>query len=628
MTVKILGRRFPAAATYAVALGAAVLLVLLTVAAALWQTDNYRALNANVRDQVEARAHFRLFLRGLQDAETAQRGYLLTGREEYLSPFASGRAEVERELALIEAQAGSNLARIAEAKLLRSIVTGKIDEMALTIELRRRGRLNEALLIVNSDRGRQVMDELREILGAAERREHAEMLEAMRAAEAASARLRLVVVLAGLLLLGVGALLVMTVRNAMAELRASRDEAQAAHQSQLDEMAARERAEAKVRQMQKMEAIGQITGGVAHDFNNMLAVILSALQLAKRRMDKGQEGAPQFIDSAIDGARRAAALTSRLLAFARRQPLSPAVLDVNRVLGGMSDMLTRTLGEQIEMETVLGAGLWRVHADRHELEQAVLNICVNARDAMEGVGKLTIESSNAYLDEAYASANLDVTAGQYAMIAITDTGAGMSAETKAQAFEPFFTTKSVGKGTGLGLSHVHGFLKQSGGHVAIYSELGVGTTIKLYLPRTQLAEAEDAAPSMSIADEALAGDPATLVLVVEDDDRVRTLSVAALRDLGYTVLHASGGPAALTVLEANPGVALLFTDVVMPEMSGRQLADEAKRRYPQLKVLYTTGYTQNAIVHNGVVDADARLILKPYSLGELARKVRAVLDER
>ncbi|HRE44008.1 MAG TPA: CHASE3 domain-containing protein [Terricaulis sp.] len=628
MTVKILGRRFPATATYAVALGAAVLLVLLTVAAALWQADHYRALNANVRDQVEARAHFRLFFRGLQDAETAQRGYLLTGREEYLSPFASGRAEVEREMALIEAQAGSNLARIAEAKLLRSIATGKIDEMALTIELRRRGRLNEALLIVNSDRGRQVMEELRDILGAAERREHAEMLEAMRAAEAASARLRLVVVLAGLLLLGVGALLVMTVRNAMAELRASRDEAQAAHQSQLEEMAARERAEAKVRQMQKMEAIGQITGGVAHDFNNMLAVILSALQLAKRRMDKGQEGAPQFIDSAIDGARRAAALTSRLLAFARRQPLSPAVLDVNRVLGGMSDMLTRTLGEQIEVETVLGAGLWRVHADRHELEQAVLNICVNARDAMEGVGKLTIESSNAYLDEAYASANLDVTAGQYAMIAITDTGAGMSPETKAQAFEPFFTTKSVGKGTGLGLSHVHGFLKQSGGHVAIYSELGVGTTIKLYLPRTQLAEAEEAAPSMSIADEALAGDPATLVLVVEDDDRVRTLSVAALRDLGYTVLHASGGPAALTVLEANPGVALLFTDVVMPEMSGRQLADEAKRRYPQLKVLYTTGYTQNAIVHNGVVDADARLILKPYSLADLARKVRAVLDER
>nr|HRK64441.1 ATP-binding protein [Terricaulis sp.] len=333
------------------------------------------------------------------------------------------------------------------------------------------------------------------------------------------------------------------------------------------------------------------------------------------------------IDSAIDGAKRAASLTSRLLAFARRQPLNPSVLDVNRVLGDMSDMLARALGEQVEMETVLAAGLWRVNADRHELEQAILNICVNARDAMDGAGKLTIESGNAFLDEGYAAANIDVTAGQYVMIAITDTGAGMSPEVKAQAFEPFFTTKQIGKGTGLGLSHVHGFLKQSGGHVAIYSEIGVGTTIKLYLPRTNLAE-QEIAPAAALSDESLVGDAATLVLVVEDDDRVRDLSVAALRDLGYTVLHASSGKAALTVLEANPGVALLFTDVVMPEMSGRVLADEARKRNPDLKVLYTTGYTQNAIVHNGVVDADARLILKPYSLSDLARKVRAVLDER
>ena len=496
--------------------------------------------------------------------------------------------------------------------------------MALTIELRRRG-LNEALLIVNSDRGREVMDELREFCrplngASTQMRCHARGQIRQRAAPA-------VVVLAGLLLLGVGALLVMTVRNAMAELRASRDAAMAAHQSQLDEMSARERAEAKVRQMQKMEAIGQITGGVAHDFNNMLAVILSALQLAKRRMDKGQEGAPQFIDSAIDGARARRSLTSRLLAFARRQPLSPSVFDVNRVLGDMSDMLARALGEQVEMETVLGGGLWRVNADRHELEQAILNICVNARDAMDGAGKLTIESANTYLDEGYAAANVDVTAGQYVMIAITDTGSGMSPEVKAQAFEPFFTTKRIGKGTGLGLSHVHGFLKQSGGHVAIYSELGVGTAIKLYLPRTNL-DKQEYAPVISISEEGLAGDPSVIVLVVEDDDRVRALSVAALRDLGYTVLHASSGPAALTVLEANPGITLLFTDVVMPEMSGRQLADEAKRRNPELKVLYTTGYTQNAIVHNGVVDADARLLLKPYSLSDLARKVRSVLDGR
>lgn len=626
MTVKILGRRLPAAATYAVALGAAVLLLLLTVAGALWQTDRSLELNALVRDRVESRSHFRLLLRGLQDTETAQRGFLLTSNGTYLEPFGAGRAEVDRELTLIEAQARDPNDQ-KEAARLRELATGKIDEMALTIELHRRGRVNEARLIVLSDRGKEVMDELRDIINAAERREHNEMLEAMRSAEAAGARLRLVVVLAGVLLFGIGLLLVTAVRNAMAELRASRDEAQAAHARQMQEIAARESAEDKVRQMQKMEAIGQITGGVAHDFNNMLAVILSALQLAKRRMERGQEGASQFIDSAIDGAKRAASLTSRLLAFARRQPLNPSVLDVNRVLGDMSDMLARALGEQVEMETVLAAGLWRVNADRHELEQAILNICVNARDAMDGAGKLTIESGNAFLDEGYAAANIDVTAGQYVMIAITDTGAGMSPEVKAQAFEPFFTTKQIGKGTGLGLSHVHGFLKQSGGHVAIYSEIGVGTTIKLYLPRTNLAE-QEIAPAAALSDESLVGDAATLVLVVEDDDRVRDLSVAALRDLGYTVLHASSGKAALTVLEANPGVALLFTDVVMPEMSGRVLADEARKRNPDLKVLYTTGYTQNAIVHNGVVDADARLILKPYSLSDLARKVRAVLDER
>lgn len=626
MTVKILGRRFPAAATYTVALGAAVILLLLTVAGALWQTDRSLELNAAVRERVELRSNLRLLLRGLQDAETSQRGYLLTSNQSYLEPLSQGRAQIDRALDLIEGQADTS-ERTAEAARLRELATGKVDEIMLTIQLHGRGRVNEARLIVDSDRGKQLMDELRDIIGDAEQREHNAMLEAMRSAESAGGQLRLVVVFAGMLLFGVGVLLVIAARNAMAELRASRDAAQAAQAAQAAEVAARESAEGKVRQMQKMEAIGQITGGVAHDFNNMLAVILSALQLAKRRMERGQEGADQFIDSAIDGARRAAALTSRLLAFARRQPLSPAVLDVNRVLGDMSDMLSRALGEQIEMETVLAGGLWRVNADRHELEQAILNICVNARDAMDGAGKLTIESANTHLDEGYAAANIDVTAGQYVMIAITDTGAGMSPAVRAQAFEPFFTTKQIGKGTGLGLSHVHGFLKQSGGHVAIYSELGVGTTLKLYLPRTALAEKE-AAPLVTVSEEGLAGDPGTVVLVVEDDDRVRALSVAALRDLGYTVLHASGGPAALTVLDANPGVALLFTDVVMPEMSGRVLADEAKKRNPEIKVLYTTGYTQNAIVHNGVVDADARLLLKPYSLSDLARKVRSVLDEK
>jgi CheY-like chemotaxis protein len=293
----------------------------------------------------------------------------------------------------------------------------------------------------------------------------------------------------------------------------------------------------------------------------------------------------------------------------------------------MSELLRRTLGEQVELETELAGGAWRVMADKSELEQAILNVSVNARDAMPEGGKLTIESGNADLDEKYASANSDVTPGQYLMIAITDTGHGMSRDVMVQAFEPFFTTKEVGKGTGLGLSHVHGFLKQSDGHVAIYSEVGHGTTVKLYLPRTGLEETVETVQPQVDAD-AYPGDAATLILVVEDDERVRILSVAALRELGYTVLHAESGAHALKTLEANPGVSLLFTDVVMPNMSGRALADEALKRYPDLKVLFTTGYTRNAIVHNGIVDPDAQLLLKPYSFSDLARKIRLALDAK
>jgi signal transduction histidine kinase len=626
MTVNVLGRRLPATVTYVVALGTAFLLLALTVGAALWQADAGTDLNALVRETADRRGHYRVLLQRLTDAETAQRGYVLTeGEAKYLEPFLGAGADVEREMVALEADAAANPELRNEIRRLRELVSRKFDELQLTVDLQGRGRRNEALIIMRTDRGRELMDEVRAIVDRAETRESARLLDNLAADDRANARLRWVIILAGILIFGIGALLLVTVRGAMRELRIARDDAQAAHARVVDEMGAREQAESKVRQMQKMEAIGQITGGVAHDFNNMLAVIMSALQLARRRLDRGEKGAETFIDAAVDGARRAASLTNRLLAFARRQPLSPTVMDVNRVLGDMSDLLRRSLGEQVELETVLAGGLWRVNADRAELEQAILNICVNARDAMPDGGKLTIESGNAFLDEAYAAANIDVTAGQYVLIAITDSGAGMDGETRTRAFEPFFTTKDIGKGTGLGLSQVHGFLKQSGGHAAIYSEVGHGTTVKLYLPRTHLAETELAAVTPETAD--VSGDPATIILVVEDEERVRSLSVASLRELGYTVLHASSGPAALQILEANPNVALLFTDVVMPEMSGKVLADEARTRNPALRVLYTTGYTQNAIVHNGVLDADARLLLKPYSLNDLARKVRAVLKE-
>ncbi|WP_228126769.1 CHASE3 domain-containing protein [Candidatus Viadribacter manganicus] len=626
MTVNVLGRQLPAAATYVAALSAALLLLVITVVAALWQTEQTTQLNADVRQSLAQRSSLRLLMRGVQDAETGQRGYLLTGNENYLDPYFAGRSDIEREIANIETYAGQNPERVAEARRMRELVSSKLEELQTTIDLRREGRGNLAMARVRDGRGKLVMDEFRALIAAAEAREQAGVIEAMAAVDRGATRLRFVIIIAGLLLLGVAALLVVTVRNAMSELRVSRDEARSAHERVLQEMGAREQAEEKVRQMQKMEAIGQLTGGVAHDFNNMLAVIISSLQLAQRRLARGDTDIARFADAAMDGARRAATLTNRLLAFARRQPLQPQVLDVNRVIAGMSDLLRRTLGESISLEIVLGGGAWRSHADQSELENAILNACVNARDAMPEGGKLTIETSNVFLDEAYAAANAEVTPGQHVMIAITDTGGGMSPEVRARVFEPFYTTKEVGKGTGLGLAHVHGFLKQSGGHVAIYSEVGVGTTVKFYLPRTQMEESEDQVVRTESKDLPM-GDAATIVLVVEDEERVRNLSVASLRELGYTVVHASSGEEALLKLEAKPAVTLLFTDIVMPGMSGRKLSDEAKARYPELKVLYTTGYTQNAIVHNGVVDAHARLLLKPYSIDDLARKVRAVLDE-
>jgi len=602
------------------------LLLVVTVLAALWQTNQGVQLNEDVRQSLAQRSSLRLLLRGMQDAETGQRGYLLTGDETYLEPYLAGRADIQREVANLEGFAGSVASRVAEVERLEELVETKLEELETTIEQRRTGRGNLALQRVRDGRGKAVMDEFRAIIAAAEAREQTAVIEAMAAVDRSASNLRFVIIIAGFLLFGIGALLVVTVRNAMHELRVSRDEARTAHERTLQEMGAREQAEAKVRQMQKMEAIGQLTGGVAHDFNNMLAVIISALQLAQRRLARGETDISRFTDAAMDGARRAATLTSRLLAFARRTPLQPQVIEPNRVISGMSDLLHRTLGENIQLEVVLGAGVWRTFTDQSELENAILNICVNARDAMPEGGKLTIETSNAFLDEAYAATNAEVTAGQHVMIAITDTGQGMPPEVKARVFEPFYTTKEVGKGTGLGLAHVHGFLKQSGGHVAIYSEVGVGTTVKLYLLRTQLEETENEAPTLASKEVPL-GDAGTIVLVVEDEERVRNLSVASLRELGYTVVHASSGEEALEKLAAKPAVTLMFTDIVMPGMSGRKLADEAKARYPELKVLYTTGYTQNAIVHNGVLDADARLLLKPYSIDDLARKVRAVLDE-
>jgi len=381
-------------------------------------------------------------------------------------------------------------------------------------------------------------------------------------------------------------------------------------------------AEEQLRQAQKMEAIGQLTGGIAHDFNNMLAVVIGGLNLLQRRLARGDTDVGKYVEGAMEGAKRAASLTDRLLAFSRQQPLAPEPIDANRLVQGMTELLSRTLGESILVETVLSAGLWKTHADINQLENAILNLSVNARDAMPDGGRLTIETANAHVDETYA-AECGVTVGQYVLIAVTDTGLGMSPDVIAKAFDPFFTTKGVGKGTGLGLSQVFGFIRQSGGHVKIYSEVGIGTSVKAYLPRFY-GEVEQAVRKPQAP--AVGGETHEIVLVAEDEERVRAFSVDALKELGYSVIETKSGAEALAVLDSGQLVTLLFTDVVMPEMTGRQLADQALARRPGLKVLYTTGYTRNAVVHNGVLDPGTHFLLKPFGIDQLAAKVRGAID--
>jgi PAS domain S-box-containing protein len=387
---------------------------------------------------------------------------------------------------------------------------------------------------------------------------------------------------------------------------------------------ARRKAEELLRQSQKMEAIGQLTGGVAHDFNNMLAVIISGINLLERRLAKGGD-VKRLIDGISDAAYRAAGLTHRLLAFSRQLPLAPTAIDANQMVKSISELLRQTLGEATVLETVLAGGLWRTHADAGQLENAILNLAINARDAMPDGGKVTIETLNCSLDDDYVGSYPDLVAGQYVMIAVSDEGTGMSPDTMDRAIDPFFTTKEVGKGTGLGLSQVYGFVKQSKGHLKIYSEIGQGTAVKIYLPRYFGSE-QVAEVAAVMRQPERRGASSEVILVVEDEDRIREVTTEALRELGYTALPAASAKQALQILESRPEIGLLFTDIVMPDMNGRRLAEAALKLHPNLKVLYTTGYTRNAVVHNGVLDPDVNFIAKPFTFDQLGQKIREVLS--
>ena len=381
--------------------------------------------------------------------------------------------------------------------------------------------------------------------------------------------------------------------------------------------------ERQLRQSQKMDAIGQLTGGIAHDFNNLLGVILGNLDFAAENIDDTGT-AMQMINNAVAAANRGAELNRHLLAFSRQMPLDPEVIDLNVQVSAMTDLLRRTLAESIEIEFVRGAGLWNCEADPGQVESALLNLCLNARDAMPAGGRLTIETANARLDDEYVSTQTELTVGQYVLLAVTDNGVGMPADIREKAFEPFFTTKEVDRGTGLGLSMVFGFAKQSGGHLAIYSEEGEGTTVKLYLPRASRPITAAMPPRVEIP-----LGHGERILVVEDHEQLRDLVVSQLKGLGYTVAETEDGAEALAVLRDGSTLDLVLTDVVLPAgMNGTQVAAEAERLHPGIGVVYMSGYTENAVIHHGRLDEGVSLLQKPFRREELARKVREILDSR
>lgn len=396
----------------------------------------------------------------------------------------------------------------------------------------------------------------------------------------------------------------------------------------VEEMNRREESEARLQHMERIEAIGQLTGGIAHDFNNMMSVVISGLELTKRRLAQGSADVEQYVEGAMQGARSAARLTERLLAFSRQQNLKPEAVDCNALLSEIREILQRTIPENIDIQLYPGEGLWLSHMDATGLENTIINLALNARDAMPDGGPLTISTENVTIDPADAASMGEIEAGDYILIRVADAGEGIAPEALEHIFEPFFTTKPPGKGSGLGLSQVHGFIKQSGGHVRIQSEIDQGTTVMLYLPRQM--EEDDATARRAAAPTAAEGVPTATagetILLVEDDQTVRDSAEKLLSELGYTVISADGGENALDLLEANSNIRLLMSDVVMPNMTGPELAEKVKERRPDIKILYTTGYADKAFPPDQKLADGVDLLMKPYSFDALARKLNSLLS--
>ena len=577
----------------------------------------------------EVQSTAQTLLSQVQAAENGQRGFLITGDDDYLKRFDGALARVPELLASLRQLTPDNPHQQARLDRLEPLVKARFDRIQRSIDLAKEGDRDAAFAVVKAGEGKTLMDDIVAELSAFVKAERD--LLAMRQSKSAEIRLWLSL-LTGMALVAatlLAVLLAIATRQAVSGLLDRTRELE-------EESKLRREAEATLGQAVKMEAVGQLSGGIAHDFNNLLTIIIGNLDAMKRQLAKltGLEPAPEIagklsksLDAALRGAQSSAQLTQRLLAFSRRQALEPQRLDLNRLVSGMLEMFRRTLGSDISIETVLGAGLWPTFADGHQLENVLLNLALNAKAAMPDGGCLTIETANTYLDDAYVRRFGDIKAGQYAVLCITDTGTGIAKDILDKVFEPFFTTKPPGEGSGLGLAMVHGFVKQSGGHVRIYSEEGRGTTVKIYLPRL-IGEDVGAVPAGKAEGEQAIprAQPGEMILLVEDSEGVREYARDILLELGYGVIDAANGQEALRAVAKKPQISLLFTDVVLGESNGRVLADKVRQIYPNLPVLFTTGYTRNAIVHQGRLDPDVQLLNKPFTQQDLARKLRELLD--
>ncbi len=574
--------------------------------------------------EVEGRASE--LLGKLQDLELAKRGFLLTRSDGFIPSYDEARTAIPQALAKLHSLVADSRDQTARVDRMGLSIQDILTTTARTIELGRNGQFAEATASVMTGRGQQTLESFRAIVDEFNAAE-SDLLKKREAAEATARAIMLGMVLIILASAAGAALGALLLSGALIRELRQRTEALA------EETRVRKDAQAILAQTQKMESIGQLAGGIAHDFNNLMTVVIGNLDSAERRLARGGPADASSIGrpiaAAMQGARRAASLTQRLLAFSRQQVLSPQQVDLNRLVASLSEMLTRTVGETIAVETILGSGLWPTFVDVSQLENAIVNLVVNARDAMPSGGRITIETANASLDEAYCRQFGDVAPGQYALLSVSDTGTGISPEHLSKVFEPFFTTKSASMRTGLGLAMIYGFVKQSKGHIRIYSEVGHGTTAKIYLPRMIGAARAKSVPAAARGESAQSptARPGEVVLMVEDDEDVLDSTVTLLRELGYSVLAARNGAAALAQLRGSERVDILFTDVVLPQgMNGRALAIEAAALRPTLPVLFTTGYARNAIIHDGRLDPDVQFLAKPYTQQDLAQKLRAVLD--